>query len=142
MRDVHDRGAQAGFALLEVLIALGILALIITTALAIFIDRQNRLLMASESVVASQGLANEAELRRRVAFTSFRLGAVEPFLTVEKKEPSDVLIVESLPSYRHEVLATEVAPGVIAVRMTLFWGSGSPQRSQSLTILRTGARLW
>src|ERR1051326_4857504 len=61
---------QRGFSLVEVLAALLILAIVITTTLAMFAERQKHLRQAHETILAYQALANEAELWRRVDFNS------------------------------------------------------------------------
>src|SRR5207249_7235156 len=47
---------------------LGILAIVITTTIAMFAERSRRLRQAHEVTLAFQALANEAELWRRVDF--------------------------------------------------------------------------
>ena len=57
---------QRGFTLIEVLIALLILAVVITTTLLVFVERTRRLQDATETILAYQALSNEGEVRRRI----------------------------------------------------------------------------
>ncbi|MEA2489261.1 MAG: hypothetical protein QOH21_1053, partial [Acidobacteriota bacterium] len=50
-----------GFSLTEVLVALLILTLVITSSLVVFVERNRRMQQASELVLAYQALSNEAE---------------------------------------------------------------------------------
>jgi prepilin-type N-terminal cleavage/methylation domain-containing protein len=59
---------QRGFTLIEVIVALLILGLVVTTTLAVFVDRTRRLQQATETMLAWQALANETEVRRRINF--------------------------------------------------------------------------
>src|SRR5690349_9080348 len=59
---------QRGFSLVEILVALLILAIVITTTIAMFAERQKRLREASETIAAYQVLSNEAEVWRRMTF--------------------------------------------------------------------------
>src|ERR1044071_5413416 len=61
---------RRGFSLVEVLVALLVLAIVITTTIAMFGERQRRLRQAHETTLAYQVLANEAELWRRIDFKS------------------------------------------------------------------------
>src|SRR5437016_12713700 len=56
---------ERGFSLIEVLVALLILAIVITTTIAMFAERQKRMRQANETMLAYQVLANEVEFWRR-----------------------------------------------------------------------------
>lgn len=126
---------QRGFSLVEVLVALMILTLVITTSLAAFVERNRRLQQASEIILAYQALANEAEWRRRVDYAALDTQAPE-FMS-----PVDVL--EPLKPYNTIVAVKQVQPGVKSVLMTIRWREG--QRSAKLELLRVdtgGSNLW
>src|SRR5438105_14773386 len=57
-----------GFSLIEVLVGLLILTIVITTTIAMFVERQRRLRQANEMILAYQALSNEAEIWRRISF--------------------------------------------------------------------------
>ena len=59
---------QRGFSLIEVLAALLVLAIVITTTMAMFVERQKRMQAANETILAYQAIANEIEYRRRVPY--------------------------------------------------------------------------
>src|SRR5262245_16466572 len=59
---------ERGFSLVEVLVALLILAIVIPTTMAMFAERQKRMRQATETMLAYQALANEVEFWRRVGF--------------------------------------------------------------------------
>jgi prepilin-type N-terminal cleavage/methylation domain-containing protein len=126
---------QRGFSLIEILVALMILTLVITTSLAAFVERNRRLQQASEIILAYQALANEAEWRRRMDYASLETQAPE-FVS-----PVDVL--EPLKPYSTIVAVKQVQPGVKSVLMTIRWREG--QRSAKLELLRAdtgGSNLW
>src|SRR5437762_11129217 len=58
-----------GFSLVEVLVGLLILTIVITTTIAMFVERQRRLRQANETILAYQALSNESEIWRRIAFS-------------------------------------------------------------------------
>src|SRR3954465_5134129 len=59
---------QRGFSLIEVLAALLVLAIVITTTMAMFVERQKRMQAANETILAYQAIANEIEVRRRIPY--------------------------------------------------------------------------
>ena len=61
---------QRGFSLIELLFALVVLTIVITTSLAIFVERTNRSQRASELILAYQALSNETEVIRRISYGS------------------------------------------------------------------------
>lgn len=137
-----DRSDQSGLSLIELLVALAILALVITTSLALFFDRQKRLLIAAQSVQAWQAIANEAEYQKHRSFAEYRLDRQEEFSTLHPIDPNEETIVDSLKNVRDTVVARQAAPGVISVTMDLSWGDPSAPHHAQLTILRSGVRLW
>lgn len=125
---------QRGFSLIELLFALMILTLVITTTLAVFVERTRRLRQASEMILAYQVLANEAELQRRVAFAD-----LEPSSTFTT--PTDLL--NSLQPYTTRIDVTSETIGMKTVTMAIHWNHG--QREATLAIMRVdtgGGNLW
>lgn len=123
-----------GFSLVEVLIGLLILTLVVTTSLAVFVERNRRLQQASEVVLAYQALANEAEMTRKVPYASLTGGAA--FL-------SDTTLLQPLQPFATIVSVRESSPGVKTVRMTIRWKEG--KREAKLEVIRVdtgGGNLW
>jgi prepilin-type N-terminal cleavage/methylation domain-containing protein len=125
---------QRGFSLVELLFALLILTLVITTTLAVFVERTRRLRQASEMILAYQVLANEAELQRRVAFVDLMPSST--FTT-----PTDLLT--AMQPYTTRVDVTSDTTGMKTVKMSIQWNHG--QREATLAIMRVdtgGGNLW
>ena len=125
---------QRGFSLVELLFALMILTLVITTTLAVFVERTRRLRQASEMILAYQVLANEAELQRRVAFVDLMPSST--FTT-----PTDLLT--AMQPYTTRVDVTSDTTGMKTVKMSIQWNHG--QREATLAIMRVdtgGGNLW
>jgi prepilin-type N-terminal cleavage/methylation domain-containing protein len=126
---------QRGFSLVEVLIALLVLAIVITTTLAMFVERQRRLQQANETILAYQVLANEAEVRRRIDYAD--LDTAQPgFLT-------DTVLLRPLAPFRTHVAVAQQAPDVKRVTMTITWKNG--KRTAKLVLMRVntgGSNLW
>ncbi|MGZ4778813.1 MAG: prepilin-type N-terminal cleavage/methylation domain-containing protein [Thermoanaerobaculia bacterium] len=127
--------SQRGFSLAELLVALLVMAIVITTTLAMFVERQKRLRQATETILAYQALANEAEVRRRVLFKDLD---ASPATFV-----SDTAILQPLTPFATIVSVTTIKPEVKHVLMTVRWNNG--QRVASLTLVRAdtgGGNLW
>ena len=126
---------QRGFSLIEVLVALMILTVVITTSMAAFLERNRRLAQARETILAYQALANESEYRRR-----------RPFDTLEaddKEFLSDTTVLGPLAPFQTIVTATQTQPGVKNVLMVIRWKDGV--REARLEVLRVdtgGTPLW
>jgi len=123
-----------GFSLVEVLVALAILAIVITTTIAMFAERTRRLRDASETVLAFQALSNEAEYWRR-----------EPFAQIDKADnqtfKSDLDILKPLTPYTTEVKVESPRTDVRNVTLTIRWA----KREAHLGIARAdtgGSGLW
>ncbi len=124
-----------GFTLVEVLVALLILTLVVTTTLGVFVERTRRIQQATETTLAWQALANETEMRRRIDFAALD--------TASTSFMSDTSIVAALQPYSTDVTVTVISPGVKNVTMTIRWRGG--KRVAQLSIVRTstgGSNLW
>jgi prepilin-type N-terminal cleavage/methylation domain-containing protein len=124
-----------GFSLAELLVALLVLTIVITTTLAMFVERQKRLRQATETILAYQALANEAEVRRRIEFKDLDT-ASGAFL-------SDTTVLKPLMPFATIVSVKATKPDVKNVTMTIRWNNG--QRSAMLGLVRVdtgGGNLW
>lgn len=124
---------QRGFSLPEVLVALLILTVVITMSLAAFVERSRRLQQASDTILAYQALANEAEYQRRVDFANLANGNFQ----------SDTALLKPLGAYGASVRVDQTQPGIKNVTMTVRWKNG--QREAKLALIRVdtgGTNLW
>jgi prepilin-type N-terminal cleavage/methylation domain-containing protein len=137
-------GRNAGFTLIEVLLALAILTIVILTSLAVFLERNKRLQQASDLIRAYQSLANEAEMQRHVPYGMLKTKA--DFLSdtaVKADFLSDTAVLAPLAPYTTDVEVVQKSPGVKRVSLIIRWKRG--QTEAKLDILRTdtgGANLW
>ena len=126
---------QRGFSLVEVLVAMLILTVVITTSLAAFVERNNRLRQASETILAYQALANEAEYRRRIDFAQLE--------TASPRFVSDTTLLTPLGDSTTVVSVVRTRDGIKNVTMTVRWKNG--QREAKLALVRVdtgGTNLW
>ncbi len=126
---------QRGFSLIEVLAALLILAIVITTTITMFAERQKRLRQAHETILAYQALANEAELWRRVDFNSLDSQPLQ--------FRSDLTIIAPMAPYAASVKIDTPRADVRNITLTIRWDTA--QRSASLALVRAdtgGTNLW
>lgn len=127
---------ERGFTMAEMMAAIVVLTLVITTSLAVFTERTRRMQQASETILAWQALSNEAELLRRVDFNDLRPGQPKPF----DPEPS------ILAPLRPFTATYDVQPSGASLRrveMTIRWKNG--KREAKLALIRTdtgGSNLW
>lgn len=135
--------AQRGYNLVEVLVALVILAIVITTTIAMFARRQQYLRDSSETVLAWQAIWNEAEIWRRISFGSLE---AQP-----KRFQSDTSILTPLNPFTTKVDVAPSAddPNVKNVTLTVLWGYDDAlktyRRNAHLSVLRSdtgGSNLW
>jgi len=126
---------QRGFTLVEVLVALLILGIVITTSLAVFLERTKRQRQATETILAYQALANEAEVRRRIDFS--QLDESSPvFMT-------DALILLPLEPVKTHVTIDQPSPDVKNVTMRVIWQGGKRVATLHLSRVNTGgSNLW
>ncbi len=126
---------QRGFSLVELLFALLVLTIVITTTLAMFVERARRLQQATEIILAYQALSNEAEVRRRLDFNNLEMGGNNFF--------TDTTLLDPLSPYLTTIEVTTKKPGVKRVVMKILWKKG--KREAALTLVRVdtgGTNLW
>jgi len=127
---------QRGFTLIEVLFGLAILALVITTSLAIFYERERRLRAAEETIVAYQILANEAEVQRQIPYAQLPAEETMPFV-------SDPMMIARLRNATAEAVVEQTHFAYKTVRLTIRWNDGA--RTATLSVIRSntgGSNLW
>jgi prepilin-type N-terminal cleavage/methylation domain-containing protein len=128
---------QRGFSLIELLAAMLILTLVITTSLVVFTARRKRAQQALELIVAYQALANEAEWRRTIPYRAL---VTESF---ERQFHTATDVLAPLGPHSTLVVVRDVSAGLRSVTMTVRWQYG--RRSAKLTLLRAdtgGGPLW
>ncbi|HEX3579804.1 MAG TPA: type II secretion system protein [Thermoanaerobaculia bacterium] len=123
-----------GFSLIETLVALAILAIVITTTIAMFAERARRLREANETILAFQALSNEAEYWRR-----------QPFAQIDNPDnqtfKSDLGILAPMMPYTTAVKVDSPRTDVRNVTLTIRWA----KREAHLGIARAntgGSGLW
>lgn len=120
---------QRGFSLIEVLVGILILSVVITTSLAVFVERKKRLQQASEVILAYQVLANEAELQRRKSFSSLTSGTFDGKSTA---------LLEPFGTYATIVTVKDASPSVKNVMMTIRWRNGEREAKLEIARVETG----
>lgn len=123
----------------ELLASLLILGIVITTTIIMFGERQARLRDASETILAWQALANEAEIWRRIDFASLD--------STPLKFRSDLAITGRLPRPRYVVEIAKPRSDVRKITFTITWErkQGPGDRDATLSIVRAdtgGSGLW
>jgi len=124
---------QRGFSLIEVLAALLVLAIVITTTMAMFVERQKRMQAANETILAYQAIANEIEYRRRIPYDQLE-AASTTFVT-------DTTILEPLKPFAATVAVAPPDKNVKLVTLSVRWKT----RVERVTITRVdtgGGGLW
>jgi prepilin-type N-terminal cleavage/methylation domain-containing protein len=128
---------QRGFSLIEVLAALLVLALVITTTMAMFVERQKRMQTANETILAYQAIANEIEYRRRIPYKELE-AAPATFVTLE-----DTDILAPLKPYAATVSVSPEQSYTKIVTISVRWRGA--QRVERVAITRVdtgGGGLW
>jgi prepilin-type N-terminal cleavage/methylation domain-containing protein len=126
---------RRGFSLVEVLVALLVLAIVITTTIAMFGERQKRLRQAHETTLAYQVLANEAELWRRIDFKSID--------TQPLQFQSDTSLLAPMAPYVATVKIDTPRTDVRNITLTIRWDTA--QHAATLALARAdtgGSNLW
>lgn len=141
---VRQGARQHGVSLVELLVALAILALVITVPLLTVASHESRMTAVDDGGIAWQIVANEAELQRHRPFAELRHNSVEPFRTLSAASPFAELAGE-LRDPKHSVRIEEEIGGVARVHLLLEWGPEKRRRKAELTILRSdvpGGTFW
>jgi prepilin-type N-terminal cleavage/methylation domain-containing protein len=124
-----------GFTLVEVLVALLILTIVITTTIAMFVERHKRLRQANETIIAYQALSNEAEIWRRIAF-----GQLD---TQPPTFQSDTAILAPLNPFTTSIRVATPRTDVKNVTFTIRWSNAQKQAQLSIVRADTGgSSLW
>lgn len=124
-----------GFSLAEVLVALAILAIVITTTIAMFAERTRRMRQASQTILAYQALSNEAEYWRRESFAQIDDTSTQTF-------KSDLAVLAPLAPYTTAVKVDAPRADVRNVTLTIRWAAN---REAHLAVARAdtgGSGLW
>jgi prepilin-type N-terminal cleavage/methylation domain-containing protein len=124
-----------GFSLIEVLVALAILGIVITTTIAMFAERTRRMRQASETILAYQVLANEAEYWRRVPFGSIDTAENQTF-------KSDLALLTPLTPYTTAVKVDTPRADVRNVTLTIRWSETHQARLAIARANTGGTGLW
>lgn len=120
---------------MEVLAALLVLAVVITTTMAMFVERQKRMQTANETILAYQAISNEIEVRRRIPYSQLETASPN-FIT-------DTAILNPLSPYAATVAVSPPNNSVKIVTISVRWRNG--QRVERVAITRVdtgGSGLW
>jgi prepilin-type N-terminal cleavage/methylation domain-containing protein len=135
--------AERGYTLPEVLVALVILGIVITTTIAMFARRQQYLRESNETILVWQAMWNEMEIWRRIDWSS-----------LESQPPdfkSDLGILGPLGNVKTnvDVQLSKDDPHVKNVTLTVQWGYDTNNKTYSrnahVSLLRAdtgGTNLW
>jgi prepilin-type N-terminal cleavage/methylation domain-containing protein len=122
---------ERGVSLVEILVALLILTIVITTTIVMFADRQRRMKQATELMRAYQVLGNETEYWRRVPFDYGDTATNRVFFT-----ETDVL--EPMSPYTTDVKVVKTNDDVREITFTISWESGKKVASLGIVRADTG----
>ena len=125
---------QDGFSLAELLMALLILTIVITTSMAAFLERTKRQQQAREILAVYQALANEAEYWRRLPYAN-----LETYRDFQGDHP----ILSTLGAHNAIVAVAATEPNVKKVTLTVRWQEGKRQARLGVVRVDTGGTsLW
>jgi len=134
---------RRGFTLPELLVALLILAIVLTTTIAMFARRSQYLREASETTLVWQAMWNEMEIWRRVDWNSLE--------SQPPKFQSDLSLLKPLGALdtKVDVAVSKDDPHIKNVTLTVVWQYDSTnnvyKRNAHLSLLRAdtgGTNLW
>ena len=124
---------QRGFSLAEVLVGVLILGIVVSTSLAVFVERRKRLQQAREVILAYQVLSNEAELQKRKSWTEIQNGTFE----------SGTALLASFDTPATIVSVKDISPTVKNVMLTIRWKNGEREAKLEIARVQTGGEpLW
>ena len=135
--------ARRGFTLPELLVALLILAIVLTTTIAMFARRSQYLRQSSETVLVWQAMWNEMEIWRRMDWSNLE--------SQPPKFQSDLSILKPLGALdtKVDVAVSKDDPNIKNVTFTVLWEfdktNKSYKRNAHLSLLRAdtgGTNLW
>ena len=135
--------ARRGFTLPELLVALLILAIVLTTTIAMFARRSQYLRQSSETILVWQAIWNEMEIWRRLPWNGLE--------TEEPKFQSDLAILGPLGAVdtKVDVAVSKDDPHIKNVTLTVMWQYDTKnktyKRDAHLSLLRAdtgGSNLW
>ena len=119
----------------ELLVALLILTVVITTTIYMFTQRNQHLREANDLILVYQVLANEGEVWRRINFNE-----------LESRAPNfqtETTILKALEPFTASVKVDTPRPDVKQVTLTIQWQAGKKQARLSLVRVDTGGtNLW
>lgn len=129
------KSRNRGFSLAEVLVALLVLTIVITTTIYMFTQRAQHLREANETILAYQSLANEAEVWRRIGFADLDSSG-NTFKT-------DTTLLAPLAPFATAVKVDKPKPDVKQVTLTIRWQNGRKQARLAIVRVDTGGtNLW
>lgn len=131
-----QRARQSGFSLVEVLMAILILGVVITTSLFVYYERERRLRDAGEVMLVWQVLGNEAEALRHARWVTLAPGSSQPFLT-------DLALLDPLGSVLAEATIQEIDASTRRVVLRVSWRGGTREATAEVIRSDTGGDpLW